>query len=181
MNLAEKIQQLRKRNNLSQEQLADKLGISRQSISKWESGQSVPEVDKIIQLSDIFGVTTDYLLKKVDFQLEGAIGSNNANKDSKNNRYRVIFAVSSILFSATSIFVIWILAKIYPPHISFYNPATKKWLVGLHNFITYYELIFFYYFCWLLAIVGFITLFFNQLKSLVLGVQGRIKSKKKVV
>lgn len=63
MNLADKVQQLRKQNNLSQEQLADKMGVSRQSISKWESGQSVPEISKIVQLSDIFGVTTDYILK----------------------------------------------------------------------------------------------------------------------
>lgn len=180
MILAEKIQQLRKRNNLSQEQLSDKLGISRQSISKWESGQSIPEIDKIIQLSDVFGVTTDYLLKNIDCKLENTIENNNKNKNSKNNRYRVTFAVSSILFSAISIFVIWILAKIYPSPVSFYNPATKKWLVGLYNFITYQELIFFYYFCWLLAIVGVITLFFNQLKYIMSIIKKRFKSKSKI-
>jgi transcriptional regulator with XRE-family HTH domain len=63
MNVAEKIQQLRKRDNFSQEQLAEMLGISRQSISIWESGQSVPELDKIVRLSDLFKVSTDFLLK----------------------------------------------------------------------------------------------------------------------
>ena len=63
MNLAEKIQDLRKRNGLSQEQLAERLGISRQAVSKWESGQSVPDIDKIVLMSEFFKVSTDYLLK----------------------------------------------------------------------------------------------------------------------
>jgi transcriptional regulator with XRE-family HTH domain len=65
VSLTEKIYQLRKQHNMSQEQLAGKLGISRQAVSKWESGQSIPDTDKIIQLSKIFNVTADYLLKKV--------------------------------------------------------------------------------------------------------------------
>lgn len=63
MILAEKITALRKQNAWSQEELADKLGISRQSISKWELGTSVPEPDKIVRLSEIFGISTDCLLK----------------------------------------------------------------------------------------------------------------------
>ena len=49
--------------DLTQEQLAEKMNVSRQSISKWESGQAVPELEKIIALSHDFDVTTDYLLK----------------------------------------------------------------------------------------------------------------------
>lgn len=64
MTLAEKITLLRKQKGWSQEELADKMDISRQSVSKWESGQSVPELDKIIKISDIFAVSTDYLLKE---------------------------------------------------------------------------------------------------------------------
>lgn len=64
MNLAEKLTLLRKNSYWSQEELAEKLGVSRQSVSKYESGQSVPEIDKIIKLSEIFGVSTDYLLKE---------------------------------------------------------------------------------------------------------------------
>lgn len=63
MILAEKVASLRKRNGWSQEELADKLGISRQSVSKWESGASIPDIDKIIMMSKLFGVSTDYLLK----------------------------------------------------------------------------------------------------------------------
>ena len=63
MNLGEKIQTLRKQSKMSQEQLAEKVFVSRQAISKWELSESLPDVDNIVQLSSVFGVTTDYLLK----------------------------------------------------------------------------------------------------------------------
>ncbi|XCB29741.1 helix-turn-helix transcriptional regulator [Arcanobacterium hippocoleae] len=63
MILADKILNLRKKNGYSQEDLARKLGVSRQSISKWEGAQAIPDIDRIIQMSQIFGVTTDYLIK----------------------------------------------------------------------------------------------------------------------
>lgn len=63
MILAEKVASLRKKKGWSQEELAEKLGISRQSVSKWESGASIPDIDKIIMLSKLFQVSTDYLLK----------------------------------------------------------------------------------------------------------------------
>ena len=63
MILADKIIELRKKNGWSQEELADMLNVSRQSVSKWEGAQSVPDMNRILKLSEIFGVSTDYLLK----------------------------------------------------------------------------------------------------------------------
>ena len=63
MILADKIIELRKKNGWSQEELAEKLDVSRQSISKWESAQSIPDMNRIIAMSQIFGVSTDVLLK----------------------------------------------------------------------------------------------------------------------
>lgn len=63
MILADKIIALRKSNGWSQEELAEKLNVSRQSVSKWESAQSMPDLDRVLQMSELFGVTTDYLLK----------------------------------------------------------------------------------------------------------------------
>ena len=63
MILADKIIMLRKKNGWSQEELAEKLDVSRQSVSKWEGGLSVPDMNKIIGMSALFGVSTDYLLK----------------------------------------------------------------------------------------------------------------------
>lgn len=63
MILADKIADLRKKNGWSQEELANQLGVSRQAVSKWESASSIPDLDKIVKMSLIFGVSTDYLLK----------------------------------------------------------------------------------------------------------------------
>lgn len=66
MNIADRIQRLRKAKGISQEELADRIGVSRQAVSKWESEQSTPDIEKIILLSDYFEVTTDYLLKGIE-------------------------------------------------------------------------------------------------------------------
>ena len=63
MILGEKIAQLRRKNGWSQEELADKMGVSRQTVSKWESNQTTPDLERILRLSSLFGVTIDYLLK----------------------------------------------------------------------------------------------------------------------
>lgn len=63
MILADKIIKLRKKNGWSQEELADKVNVSRQAVSKWESTTAIPSLEKILQLSELFGVTADYLLK----------------------------------------------------------------------------------------------------------------------
>lgn len=63
MILADKIIELRKKNGWSQEELAEKLGVSRQAVSKWEGAQSVPDIQRILEMSKLFGVSTDYLLK----------------------------------------------------------------------------------------------------------------------
>ncbi|WP_048600788.1 helix-turn-helix domain-containing protein [Rubeoparvulum massiliense] len=70
MNIADRIQSLRKTRGISQEQLADELGVSRQAVSKWESEQSMPDIEKIIMMSNYFEVTTDYLLKGIEPQTD---------------------------------------------------------------------------------------------------------------
>lgn len=76
MKVAERIQALRKAKGISQEELADKLGVSRQAVSKWKSGQSSPDLEKILLLSTCFDVTTDYLLKGIE--------DNNSNLSETN-------------------------------------------------------------------------------------------------
>jgi len=70
MILAEKIMSLRKKNGWSQEDLAQQLNVSRQSVSKWESNLSIPDIDKIVKMSQIFSVSTDYLLKETKEDIE---------------------------------------------------------------------------------------------------------------
>ena len=75
MIFADKLIDLRKKNGWSQEELAEKLNVSRQAVSKWEGAQSVPDMSRIIQLSELFGVSTDYLLKDNLEQAEPVQGS----------------------------------------------------------------------------------------------------------
>ena len=66
MNIADRIQVLRKSKGMSQEELADKVGVSRQAVSKWESEQATPDLDTVVIMSEIFEVTTDYILKGIE-------------------------------------------------------------------------------------------------------------------
>ena len=66
MTIADRIQSLRKSKGMSQEELADAVGVSRQAVSKWESEQATPDLDKVVIMSDSFEVTTDYLLKGIE-------------------------------------------------------------------------------------------------------------------
>ena len=74
MILADKIISLRKKAGWSQEELASQLNVSRQSVSKWEGAQSVPDMDKVVQMSRLFGVSTDFLLKD-ELELEEPVQS----------------------------------------------------------------------------------------------------------
>ena len=86
MILADKIIELRKKNGWSQEELAEKLGVSRQAVSKWEGAQSVPDIQRILEMSRLFGVSTDYLLKDdMDYGSE-AITESTAETDSPLRR-----------------------------------------------------------------------------------------------
>ena len=64
MSFADRLRELRTNNRYSQEQLAEKLSVSRQAISKWETGESLPDVDKAMLICDFFGVTLDFLLRE---------------------------------------------------------------------------------------------------------------------
>ncbi len=90
MILADKIIQLRKKNGWSQEELAEQMGVSRQAVCKWEGAQSIPDINKLIQLSQLFGVSTDYLLKdeieEADIDTE-IYSSESDSVEGKNKRF----------------------------------------------------------------------------------------------
>ena len=86
MILADKIIRLRKKNGWSQEELADKMNVSRQAVSKWEGAQTIPDLEKILQLSTLFGVTTDYLLKD---EIEDEELTNDTSSDTAVKRISI--------------------------------------------------------------------------------------------
>lgn len=96
--MEERINLLRKKMGLSQEELANKIGVSRQAVSKWESGQSMPDLDKIIALSDLFGVSTDYILKGTDVSYdEGTINAETSKKIMISGA--IIFAILTYIIA----------------------------------------------------------------------------------
>ncbi|MBP5408090.1 MAG: helix-turn-helix transcriptional regulator [Bacilli bacterium] len=97
MNLSENLKRIRKENNLSQEQLAEKLGVSRQSVSKWESGQAYPEMDKMLQLCEMFHLNIDDLLNQ-------DIKDVNSKKKSKINVNKYIDSFLDFITKTTKMF-----------------------------------------------------------------------------
>lgn len=86
MAFSEKLYELRKKACLSQEQLAEQLGVSRQAISKWESGKAIPERNTLISISNYFNVSLDYLVKKDYSVTEKAVIKENT-QTKKHSRY----------------------------------------------------------------------------------------------
>lgn len=88
MALSEKLYDLRKKGGLSQEQLAEQLGVSRQAISKWESGKAIPESDTLISISQYFDVSLDYLLKEnaAPSELISNIGQSETKANKKHEK-----------------------------------------------------------------------------------------------
>ena len=81
--ISERIIESRKKNGWSQEELAERMNVSRQAVSKWESGQSTPDIEKIIIMSELFGVTTDYLLKEeISYEKSEMITANSTKRVS---------------------------------------------------------------------------------------------------
>ena len=116
--LARQIKKLRTDNHLSQDDLAEKLYVSRQSISKYENGEATPDMDKLVQLAEIFGVSLDYLIlgrepeKEVLVEQRGKMNAweflNEESKRPVENKEIFLF----ILCMAICILTIWILTMI---------------------------------------------------------------------
>ena len=107
MTFNNKLIKLRKANALSQEELAEKLNVSRQAISKWELGDATPDSDKIIALSNLFGVTTDYLLKD---ELENPTTTIIMRSDPhKNILISKVLKFLSTFFYAIGLLIAWII------------------------------------------------------------------------
>lgn len=109
MDIGGKIQTLRKQFGISQEQLAERLGVSRQSVSKWEAGQATPEIEKVLALSEVFGVSTDYLIKNnsepvtpIDLSTKGK-EDNEAIIKTHNKKPKFILWIAGVLVIATAV------------------------------------------------------------------------------
>jgi len=109
--LSEKLYKLRKKSGLSQEQLAEQLNVSRQAISKWEQGTAVPESEKLISISNYFGVTVDYLLK------EDTKDTMNTTAEDVEENPKMKAGIAICIAGIVSM-VIWGLLSIFRPETS---------------------------------------------------------------
>ena len=133
--LSEKIYTLRRKNGLSQEQLAEKIGVSRQAVSKWEGGQSTPELDKLKALSECFQITLDELTGN-----EAVSGSNCARKEAEETAPREKGAgrigVWLCLTGAVCLILLVLLAGMAPASVSQINESSVITLNGTGILIT---------------------------------------------
>ncbi len=104
---SEKLYELRKKSGLSQEQLAEKLDVSRQAVSKWESGSAMPESEKLIAISEYFSVTVDYLLK------DGEAPQEKAEKTVKSS-----YAGAIVCVIGAACLIIWGLLSLFFSEVS---------------------------------------------------------------
>lgn len=117
MAISEKIYMLRKKSGLSQEQLAEQLNVSRQAISKWESGQSIPESDKLLAISQYFNITLDFLMKDDTEQGDSYdnVQINNSLQSPEHSKWLlgIIACIGGI-----ACLLIWGLLSIFNPAVS---------------------------------------------------------------
>lgn len=124
MTLGSKIQALRKKTHMSQDELADKLGVSRQALSKWENDCTNPDIEKVILISDLFSVTTDYLLKEHQNQNESTFDTFQKNKRLSSSTL-IIFS-SLIVYLGTLIAIGLSHTSLSNPNNVFYTDWTLE-------------------------------------------------------
>ena len=127
MDFSEKLITLRKGRDLTQEQLAEQLNVSRQSVSKWENGQVIPEVEKIVELSKVFHVTLDYLLKPSEID-ELSVKTDMLEQQQKQllSREQTRTKIyKNILYTAAIYFVFF--AAFFVGHYFFFSLEWEVW------------------------------------------------------
>lgn len=116
MVLSEKLYELRKKVGLSQEQLAEQLGVSRQAISKWESGKAIPESDTLISISKYFKVTLDFLMKEDDpYTFKPVVVKENTQPETNSGREKHIIGIVSCIGGIVCLIVWGLVSILIPP------------------------------------------------------------------
>lgn len=167
MQFGEKLQMLRKARGWSQEELAQQINVSRQALSKWESGAAVADTENVIALSRLFGVTTDYLL----LEESEAVGAPAAAAPVRENKWpfpRIMWLFAAIIALLGKIALrIW--ASTLPEtRIPISNNVDRKYevLKGIKNLVYLYDIQWLVFLLWVLLIIGIIgTVFYKQLRE----------------
>ena len=146
MTMGEKILSMRKARGWSQEELAERIGVTRQAVSRWESGAAKPDADKIIAVCDLFGVSADYLLRDTGGGMSELKPENELQKAIRTMPLRRWIGGILILLCGVVLLVIWAMSIIYPVAV---YPEQQ-----LRDFLYFYRLRYVWYAVWAGLAVG---------------------------
>ncbi len=171
MTLSEKILDLRKKAGLSQEELAEKLDVSRQAVSRWEVGSAMPDAANVAQLARLFGVTADYLLND-DYASDGDVPAVKRTDAAARMWIRRSVALCASAFGLFGNFFIYILSRfIEVPVPRVYYEDGKKWYewagytgYSYRWFVEEHKLKIIVIACWLLLAAGLVYVLLNTEK-----------------
>lgn len=175
MTFGEKLQYLRKEQNWTQEQLAEQIGISRQSLSKWELDAATPDTEHVVRLSRLFGVSTDALLLD-----DAPFPPSAVRAEGNRRRCELIGGALASSLAAAGLLILGICASVFPA-VYIEAPADKEWVrayTGLSGFLMVKNLSWLF---WLLCLVlagGLAALFRPRLQPLWGKLRQRLARKK---
>ena len=167
MRLTDKLVKLRKTSGWSQEDLAEKLNVSRQAVSRWESGAAQPDASNVLNLSKLFGVTADYLLND-EYDSDYDVPVVRHTKTDAKDKINKVIALCVGAFGLMGNFIVYVLSRfieVMVPQITYRNGKEMYYwssdLTG-HNykyFIQAYDLEFLTVMFWVLVVLGLVTAF----------------------
>lgn len=169
MTFGEKLQALRKARGWSQEELATQINVSRQALSKWESGASVPDTENVVALSRLFGVSTDYLLLENGETTAQAAPTAAPSAESKWPIMRIVWLFTVILAILGKIALrIW--ASTLPPTVVYNGSDRVGELNGMRNLTETYDVGWLVFLTWFLLLLGLAgTVLYKQLREFFFG------------
>ncbi len=157
MQFFEKLQFLRKEKLMTQEELAEKLNVSRQAVSKWEANQTMPEIEKIMQIADLFDVSIDYLLKDSEQNIKHSV-KNDVNRKKTNRGFIMGIVVLSLGFLG--------ILTLYILYISLQH---QMGTLSLGDFLNKNDTWIFFLICFMLSFLGGLLIFKNTTNTNIIS------------
>lgn len=171
MTMGEKILSLRKARGWSQEELAERIGVTRQAVSRWESGAAKPDTDKVIAVCDLFGVSADYLLRD---SYNGGAGMPSAEAPQPRRgplaealiglTLKQWTALTGFVTGLLTMFLLKLLSSVFPCEVHHFNASGWEQVsTGLWGFLMAYDLEWLWYLAFVASVTGGVVLFGRSL------------------
>lgn len=162
MDISKRIYELRKKKQVSQEELANNLNVSRQAVSKWESNQTLPDLDKVVLMSEFFGVSTDYILTGKDKSAEYVLSTDKQmNKNWSAKKLGILVSLVSLI----CIFILCILGSVIGGDYYVIGDENIE-LHGIRGFLATYHLTWLAILLILTVLVGIALILFDKYKRI---------------